>query len=57
MDDLSVNNQKGNFNIDGYYLALSYFITREEQVFKDGTIARVKPDTNFDADKNTWGGV
>ncbi len=55
MDNLSVGSQQGDFGISGYYLALSYFLTGEEQTFKNGMTAPITPKSSFDPDKDTWG--
>ncbi len=55
MDDLSFNSRSGDFDINGYYMALGYFFTSEGQVLKKGNIGGITPLNNFDPSRNTWG--
>ncbi|MBI5788826.1 MAG: hypothetical protein HZA78_08240 [Candidatus Schekmanbacteria bacterium] len=55
LDNLSIGAQQGDFDIDGYYLSASYFVTGEEQPVKRGIYKPITPKENFDWDQGTWG--
>ena len=55
MDDLWLGKKKTSFTADAGYIALSYFITGEEQPYKNGALGRVKLKNDFDPEKRTWG--
>lgn len=59
LDDLyhPTNGTKDDFDIDGFYVSLSYILTGEHQPFKDGKYGRITPKHNFDPRKGTWGAI
>lgn len=40
---------------DGFYAFASFFLTGESRTFKNGTVDRLKPLTDFDPTKGNWG--
>jgi phosphate-selective porin OprO/OprP len=38
-----------DFTLDGYYIALSWFLTKDEHEFKDGGLEKLKPDGDYGA--------
>jgi phosphate-selective porin OprO/OprP len=44
-------------DFDGFYVFGSWFLTGESRVFKNGSVDRIKPFSNFDYGKGTWGAL
>lgn len=55
MNDLYLGNRKEDFHADAGYISLSYFLTGEQQPFKNGVARRIIPKKIFDPHKKTWG--
>ncbi|OGW18370.1 MAG: hypothetical protein A3G93_02495 [Nitrospinae bacterium RIFCSPLOWO2_12_FULL_45_22] len=54
-DNLRLKNRQEDFDIQGWYVTGSIFLTGEEKPFKEGAFGRLKKVHSFDPQKSGWG--